>query len=364
MKENSSRPLVSVLIPLYNQERYFDACMRSVCNQTYKNLEIIVINDGSTDRSPEMARRWAEQDSRVKYLDQKNTGAAMARWHGYRVATGEFITPLDSDDYLAHNAIEIMAGHMMRTGVDMVQGSMARVMGLIKRQHYFDTGTFPFDRIVKQPELFDDYYLNFFGKSYFPIMMCGKLYRKSAIDRAMKETKLCSSEFPFVGEDHYFNMKLFPYLRSMYRTNETVYYYRYGGMSSSRFSPTYPALLALSDKRLALLDHYQLNAGYESLFREYVDIMYYHAQQLIEFKKGEKDDVINFFKDELSSRKIACRLIDFFANHSEDNERINLMINHDYEGMYNLANRLLNARRNSIKQRCKRILLKVLDMLE
>lgn len=195
-------------------------------------------------------------------------------------------------------------------------------------------------------------------------MMCGKLYRKSVIDQAMKETKLCSSEFPFVGEDHYFNLKLFPYLRSMYRTNETVYYYRYGGMSSSRFSPTYPALLVLSEKRLELLDHYQLNAGYESLFREYVDIMYYHAQQLIEFKKGEKDDVMNFFKDELSSRRIAYRLIDYFTNQSEDNDRINLMINHDYEGMYNLANRLLNARRNSIKQLCKRVLLKVLDMLE
>ena len=69
--ENSRTPLVSILIPLYNQERYFDKCMRSVCGQTYKNLEIIVINDGSTDRSPEIAQQWAARDSRIKYISKK-----------------------------------------------------------------------------------------------------------------------------------------------------------------------------------------------------------------------------------------------------------------------------------------------------
>ena len=362
--DNHTQPLVSVLIPLFNQERYFDSCLRSVCCQTYQNLEIIVVNDGSTDNSPDIVKLWAVDDNRIRYVSKDNEGLAIARMESYRLATGEFIAFVDSDDYLPKNAIEVLVGHMVEKGVDLVQGSATRILGFLKQRRYFDTGSFPINRIVQQPELFDQYYLNFFGKSFFPITLWGKLYRKSIIDLAMKKTKLFSIEFPFVGEDHFFNMQLFPFIRSMYRTNETVYYYRYGGASSSKFSPTYPALLDLSDKRLYLLDHFALKDGYKSLFEEYANIVYYHAQQILEFKKGEKDDVINFFKEEMSTREIALRMIAYYSTRGEMNNCIRLMVNRDFEGMYDLANKLLDIRRNSLMQKCKRILLKVTEMFE
>ena len=359
--ENSRTPLVSILIPLYNQERYFDKCMRSVCGQTYKNLEIIVINDGSTDRSPEIAQQWAARDSRIKYISKKNAGAAMARWTGYRHATGDYITPVDSDDILPKNAIEILAGYMTEKNVDIVQGSMSWMLGFIKRDHYYDVGTFPFHQVVKQPELFDKYYLNFFGKGYFTIMMCSKLYRKSVIDNAMKETKLCSHDFPFVGEDHFFNLKLFPYVRSMYRTEETVYYYRYGGGSSNRFSPSYPSLFTLADIRLDLLDHYQLDEGYDPLFRSYADTVYYHAQQLLYFKKGEKDEVIAFLKKEFSTRRIIPRMIEYYTPDKDMSERIRLMVNRDFEGMYRLVEQLVYNSRYSLKGKLRNFVMNVLS---
>ena len=92
--------MVSVLIPLYNQERYFKACMRSVEAQTYKNLEIIIVNDGSTDRSPQMAKDWATRDSRVLVLDKQNEGLSFARRDGYKIASGEYVVFVDSDDKL------------------------------------------------------------------------------------------------------------------------------------------------------------------------------------------------------------------------------------------------------------------------
>lgn len=358
--ENIMEPLVSIIIPLYNQERYLDKCISSICGQTYKNLEIIIVNDGSTDNSPKIAQKWTMLDERIKIISKKNEGAAMARWTGFSNATGEFIASVDSDDYLPKKAIEILARHMIDQKVDLVQGSLTRVIGFLKMNH-FDTGSFPLFNVVEQPELFDKYYLNFFGKGYFTIMMNGKLYRKSIIDQAMKETKLFSDDFPFVGDDHYFNMKLFPYVRSMYKTDEAVYCYRYGGASSSKYSPTYPALFTLADIRLDLLDQYQLDDGYKPLFMSYADTVYYHAQQLLQFKKVDKDEVIAFFKKELSTRRIIPRMIEYFATDKDINERISLMVNKDYEGMYRIAEQQVHDNRDSLKGRCRHFAIRFLS---
>ena len=356
-------PKVSIIIPLYNQEKYFGKCISSVCKQTYQNLEIIVINDGSTDGSLSLAQKWARKDNRIIVIDKKNEGASKARVDGLKIASGEFFTPVDSDDYLPKDAIEILAGHMIDKDVDVVLGSMARVLGWIKRKNNYDYGTFPFNQVVYQPELQDDYYLGFFGKPCFPIMMCSRLYRMSAVHRALEETELWTDELPFVGEDHFFNLKLFPYLRSMYRTKENVYYYRIGGMSSDRFSPGYIDLLKLSDIRLKLLDERQLEDGYGSLFEEYADCVYYHAQQLLEYKKADKDGVIAFFENELTTRSVALRLIEFFTNNVSEKQGISLMVNHDYEGMYEYAYYLMKRRCGSLKNRLVHVLMKLIDIL-
>ena len=133
MPSSDRTPKLSILIPLYNQERCFEECISSIYNQTYKNLEIIVVNDGSTDCSFEIHQKWAEKDNRIKIIDKKNEGAGKAHWDAYRRATGEFITPVDSDDYLPKNAIEILAGYIIDNNVDIVQGSITRVMGLKKK---------------------------------------------------------------------------------------------------------------------------------------------------------------------------------------------------------------------------------------
>ena len=362
MNERNKDFKVSILVPLYNQERYIGKCLRSICNQTYKNLEIIVVNDGSTDRSLEILQEWAKKDDRIKVVDKKNEGVVMARLDAYRLATGDFVTTVDSDDYLPKRAIEILVGHMIDKNVDFVQGAITRVMGIVrKRLSYDGSNVFPLHQVVRQPELFEKYYLNFFGKGYFPITIWAKLFRKSIIDKAMKETKLCSSDFPFVGEDHYFNMKLFPFVNSMYMTDENVYYYRYGGMSTYHFSPTYPALFVLSDNRLKLLDHYKLTDGYRSLYIEYANTVYYHAQQLIQYKQASKEDIIHFFKEESSTRALMPRMIDFFNSEVKANQRVHLMVTRDYEGMFELASEELRLQLSSAKYQCKRAFLRLTE---
>ena len=97
---------VSVIIPVYNVGNYLDRCMKSIVNQTYKNLEIILVDDGSTDQSAELCDRWAEKDERISVVHQNNGGLSNARNTGLDRAKGEYLTFIDSDDIVSHLLIE------------------------------------------------------------------------------------------------------------------------------------------------------------------------------------------------------------------------------------------------------------------
>lgn len=102
MKES----LVTVVLPIYNVAQYLDRCINSVVNQTYSNLEIILVDDGSPDRCPEICEAWAKRDSRIKVIHKQNAGLGMARNTGIEHATGDYICFFDSDDYIALDTIE------------------------------------------------------------------------------------------------------------------------------------------------------------------------------------------------------------------------------------------------------------------
>ena len=106
MKAQPQKPLVSIIVPVYNSEKYLSACLESIINQTYPHLEIILINDGSTDGSLKIINQFIKKDSRIKLIDQKNQGQSAARNQGLRLATGEFISFIDSDDYIKPSFIE------------------------------------------------------------------------------------------------------------------------------------------------------------------------------------------------------------------------------------------------------------------
>ncbi len=101
-------PAVSVVIPVYNSEKYVEKCIQSVMAQTLPDLEIIIINDGSTDESGRILRELTQKDSRIVLLEQANQGVAAARNQGVEKATGKYITFVDGDDYLQEDYIELM----------------------------------------------------------------------------------------------------------------------------------------------------------------------------------------------------------------------------------------------------------------
>lgn len=100
--------LISIIIPVYKVEKYLDRCIETVVNQTYKNLEIILIDDGSPDNCPKMCDDWAEKDSRIKVIHKENDGLANARNSGIEIFTGDYVMFADSDDYMELDMVEFL----------------------------------------------------------------------------------------------------------------------------------------------------------------------------------------------------------------------------------------------------------------
>lgn len=113
---------ISIIIPIYNIDDYLDRCVSSVINQTYKDLQIICVNDGSTDNSLNILQRYADEDKRIVIVNQDNGGAPSARKAGLEIADGEFIFYLDGDDFIPNNAIEILVNKQKETNADIVIG--------------------------------------------------------------------------------------------------------------------------------------------------------------------------------------------------------------------------------------------------
>ena len=106
--------LISVIVPVYNVEKYLDECVNSILDQTYSNIEILLIDDGSTDNSPNICDFYEKQDNRVRVIHQQNGGLSLARNIGIEKSQGDFIVFVDSDDYISTDMLEVMINEMKK----------------------------------------------------------------------------------------------------------------------------------------------------------------------------------------------------------------------------------------------------------
>ena len=126
VKTKMSNPLISVIVPIYMVERYLGLCIESIINQTYKNLEVILVDDGSPDRCPELCDLYASKDSRIKVIHKENGGLVSARKAGISIATGEYATYVDGDDYLELGYIDWLVREL--SGSDLVIAGHSRTL--------------------------------------------------------------------------------------------------------------------------------------------------------------------------------------------------------------------------------------------
>lgn len=115
----NANPVISVIVPVYNVEKYIEKCVDSIIIQTYKNLEIILVDDGSPDKCPEICDNYAKKDSRIKVIHKVNGGLSDARNAGLDIASGKYVTFIDSDDYISFDYIEKLYCALVDNGADM-----------------------------------------------------------------------------------------------------------------------------------------------------------------------------------------------------------------------------------------------------
>ena len=199
---------ISVIVPVYNVEKYLSQCADSILSQDYSDLEVIFIDDGSTDASGQICDQYAEKDPRVRVIHQKNGGAAAAKNAGLRMASGKYLSFVDSDDYLEPNVYGGLVRTLLDTGADVVQGSF--------REIYRNRTE---EQRVSEETLEGYEYLLRFPKDFSCALLWNKLYRR----------ELFAGVFFEEGhkiDDEYFTWQGFLKPRKVVRVDRVIYNYR------------------------------------------------------------------------------------------------------------------------------------------
>ena len=225
------QPKVSIIVPVYNVEKYLERCLSSLTNQTLENIEIILVDDSSTDSSLEICQRACKEDSRIKVIHKENEGAGKARNAALKIATGEYIGFLDSDDYVEKDMFETLCAKaekynsdLVMSGVLYVGGNMFSEEGKRERKDYFEKDThFETDEELKRlrmgivgstPDDADD--------SKYGMSIWKNLYKREIIE---KNNIKFESEREMLSEDSLFMVDYISCIKKATGINEAFYNY-------------------------------------------------------------------------------------------------------------------------------------------
>lgn len=203
--------LISVIVPVYNVEKYLHKCIDSIINQTYKNLEIILVDDGSTDESGKICDKYKEADNRITVIHKKNGGLSDARNAGLKAATGDFIAFADSDDWIDTNAYNEMITVLTDNNADISACNIAYI--------FEDKTEVPAVNISKNIFTAEEAIGQLICGIGFRAVAWNKLYRKSCINNM-------SFEAGKTHEDEFFTYKVLANAEKLVFINKPLYFYR------------------------------------------------------------------------------------------------------------------------------------------
>lgn len=232
-KPNKEKFLISIVIPIYNAEKYLEECLNSIKNQTYQNFEVIMVNDGSKDHSETICKRFLEDDSRFRYFDKENGGVSSARNVGLDNVEGDYITFIDADDWVDENHLELLITTVKKDHSDIVVSSYKQFNNI--DIFYLRAYTIQEKYLLNFEKMNRDDFLTIFPK-LMSANVCfnnavAKLFRKELVNNLRFDTSIK------YGEDLDFYFRLYLNVDSISYVDEPTYIYRsHGDSTTSNFN--------------------------------------------------------------------------------------------------------------------------------
>ena len=217
------KPLVSIIVPIYNAESFLDDCLESILKQTYENIEVLLIDDGSTDNSFSICEKYKNNDNRIKLIKQENSGVSITRNNGIKNANGEYIIFVDSDDVCDLKMVEILLQKSINKEVDYVLGNIKIVDTELHDIGYCDlpNGVYSKEQYLKKILLVKD--INY---------VCGAPYSKLFKTSIIKNNNILFDVDLSYAEDFVFNLDYVKYAHKISTTSNVLYKYRFGNAQS------------------------------------------------------------------------------------------------------------------------------------
>lgn len=241
MKQEYSNecPLVTIIVPMYNVERYIGRCVDSLLRQTYNNIEIILVDDGSSDSTLKIVSNYDEGGSRIKLVHQNHNGPNIARANGLKLANGEFVMFVDSDDYIDEEAVEKLVKEFRKYGVDAIKFGSQRV-GLDKKK------SLPIGATRNKSVLKHDQVIKMLLTTYELNPLWAQAYRR----KNLYDIGAFSYKIEF-AEDFLVNLEIHQRTRNLLLLNDVLYYYNYNPESTSHSIDRSRILKNIDDRSFA-----------------------------------------------------------------------------------------------------------------
>lgn len=212
------KPKVSIIVPIYNCEKYLDEAIESLLNQSIRECEFILVNDGSTDKSLEIANKYKSLDSRVKVIDKINQGVSVARNSGVEVAEGQYIGFIDGDDWIDPNMYKTLYDVATKNSLDLVISDFEQELDGKKIINKLDIRS---NSIINKEDIINQILPQFLQHEKLNTV-CNKLFKREIIQRF----NIMFPKGVALGEDRFFNVNYFSHIKSLIYIEYCGYHYR------------------------------------------------------------------------------------------------------------------------------------------
>ena len=318
--------LVSIIVPVFNAEEYIHRCIDSILKQEYQNFELLLVDDGSTDRSGKICREYAGRDSRVHVIQKENTGVSASRNLALKQARGTYIQFLDSDDWIAPEATRLLVRSMETHSCDMVIADFYRVSG----EYMAQKGDINENKVLSRQE-FSEHMMENPADFYYGVLW-NKMYRRDIIE----DHQIRMDESLNWCEDFLFNLEYIRHAHSFYALPIPIYYYRKrkGSLASQGMN-----IISTMRMKINVFEYY--NGFYKDIYdKESYDTIRFHVYKFLltaakdgmvaplfvpgvkklgEEKKRFHTDALEkngFFMDQYRTRKLLAFQLDYAAKKS------------------------------------------------